>query len=74
MPDVVEPGNPPTHRFRDFFKGEHYAFARGLGINPTHLPRALDAMLEDGWELMAVFGETSAEHIGFLFRRTPHDT
>lgn len=70
MPDdLTTPPVNPTHRFIDWHAGEHYAFARGLSVSPQHLPLALDQMEELGWSLAAVFGETSAEHIGFLFRR-----
>lgn len=56
------------HRFTMFNKGENYAYARGLEINPSHLPLALDAMLADGWELVSLFGQTDAKHVGFVFR------
>lgn len=68
MSDLTEP--VVTHRFVEWNPGEHYAFARGLSVSPQHLPLALDQMLDLGWELMAIFGETSAEKIGFIFRRT----
>jgi hypothetical protein len=67
--DLAEPPKLQDHRFGDLIKGEHYAYARGLTINPSHLPRALDAMVEDGWELMAIFGQTDASKIGFIFKR-----
>ena len=57
------------YRFGSMLKGEHYAFARGLTINPTHLPQALDAMREDNWHLIAIFGQTNAADIGFIFER-----
>lgn len=56
------------HRFTMFTKAENYAYARGLEIAPQHLPRALDAMLVDGWELVSLFGQTDAKHVGFIFR------
>ncbi len=56
------------YRFGTLIKGEHYAFARGLTINPAHLPAALDAMKRDGFELLAIFGQTDAQNIGFIFR------
>lgn len=59
----------PPHRFSVFHKGETYAYARGLEINPSHLPAALDRMAKDGWHLQAIFGQTDSEHIGFIFRR-----
>lgn len=69
MNNIIEPSLPGTHRFRDFYKSEHFAFARGLNVNPIHLPLALEAMREAGWELKAVFGQTTSESIGFLFER-----
>lgn len=71
MTDIAEPPRLQDHRFGELFKGKHYAFARGLTINPTHLPTALDAMLEDGWELDQIFGQTDASKIGFIFKRVP---
>ncbi len=56
------------YRFGSLVKGERWAFARGLTINPTHLPAALDAMSRDGFDLHSVFGETTGEKIGFIFR------
>ena len=67
--DLTVPPKVPSHRFADWHSGTHYAFARGLNVSPRHLPLALDAMEEAGWTLAAVFGETSAEKIGFLFKR-----
>lgn len=61
----------PAHRFAAFHKGERYAYARGLEVNPTHLPRVLDQMSKDGWEVAGVFGATDSANIGFLFRRFP---
>lgn len=69
MTDIASPPKLQDHRFGELIKGEHYAYARGLTINPTHLPTALDAMLADGWELMAVFGETASAKVGFVFKR-----
>jgi len=69
---VTDLAAPPTlqdHRFGDMQKGRFYAYARGLTINPTHLPAALDAMEDDGWTLMAIFGQTDASKIGFIFKR-----
>lgn len=68
--DLAEPPQLQDYRFGNMKKGKHYAFARGLTINPTHLPEALDAMEDDGWSLMAVFGQTDASKIGFIFKRT----
>ncbi len=67
--DLAAPPQLQDHRFGEMIKGKHYAFAKGLTINPTHLPTALDAMMEDGWELMAIFGQTDAAKIGFIFKR-----
>lgn len=69
MTDLAAPPPLQDHRFGELIKGKRYAYARGLTISPTHLPRALDAMKEDGWELMAIFGETDASKIGFIFKR-----
>lgn len=69
MPTITEPGSPSTHRFLDFFKFGRYAFARGLAVAPMHLPIALQAMEDEGWELLAIFGETETQSIGFIFRR-----
>ncbi len=66
---LTEPPETPDYRFGRLVKGEKYAYARGLVINPTHLPKALDAMEADGWSLVAIFGETDAENIGFIFRK-----
>lgn len=68
MTDLAQPPELQDHRFGDLIKGEYYAYARGLTINPSHLPRALDAMQADGWELMAIFGETDSSKIGFIFK------
>lgn len=70
--DLLSIPSPPSHRFVDWHAGTHFAFARGLSVSPQHLPIALDAMLEDGWELFAIFGEPVADRIGFIFRRIPH--
>ena len=55
------------HRFTTFLKGDNYAYARGLEVSPTHLPRALDAMLADGRKLVSLFGQTDAKSVGFIF-------
>lgn len=70
MPLITDPDTPGSHRFQDFYKSTHFAFARGLAVSPIHLPLALEAMHEAGWELLAAFG-CDAEKIGFLFRRLP---
>lgn len=69
MTDIATPPELQDHRFGELIKGEHYAYARGLTINPSHLPVALDAMMADGWELMAIFGETKSDRVGFVFKR-----
>ncbi len=69
MTDLAQPPSLPDHRFGQLIKGKHFAYARGLTINPMHLPTALDAMMEDGWELMAVFGKTVSPEVGFIFKR-----
>lgn len=66
--DLAKLQEVPDYRFGTLMKGEQYAFARGLTVNPTHLPAALDAMAKDGWDLMAVFGETNSPNVGFVFR------
>lgn len=70
-PSIAALDQIQDYRFGSMMKGEHYAFARGLTINPTHLPAALDAMEKDGWKLVAIFGQTDAQNIGFIFKR--HD-
>jgi len=67
--DLAHSPEVPPHRFSQFFKGENYAYARGLEVNPTHLPVALDEMAKDGWRTVAVFGQTDSQHVGFLFER-----
>jgi hypothetical protein len=67
--DLAHAPEVPPHRFSVFHKGESYAYARGLEINPMHLPTALDAMEKDGWSLVAIFGQTDSQHVGFIFRR-----
>ena len=67
--DLSMPPKLADYRFGSLIKGEHFAYARGLTINPTHLPEALDAMYKDGWELMAIFGETDSEKVGFIFKK-----
>ena len=59
------------YRFGSLVKGKSYAYARGLTINPAHLPAALDAMESDGFSLVCVFGQTNAEQVGFVFKREP---
>lgn len=61
------------YRFGTLMKGTHYAYARGLTINPSHLPAALDAMKADGYELLAIFGQTDAANVGFIFRLVGED-
>ena len=68
--DILNVGEQVAdYRFARFIKGDNYAYARGLTINPTHLPKALDAMLVDGWKVLSVFGETDSERIGIIFER-----
>lgn len=69
MDNLAQPPKMADYRFGSLIKGEHYAYARGLTINPSHLPDALDAMYKDGWELMSIFGETDSAKIGFIFKR-----
>lgn len=69
--DLAHAPEVPPHRFSMFHKGELYAYARGLEINPIHLPKALDEMAKDGWNLLAIFGQTDSQHVGFIFQRYP---
>ena len=71
--DVLALEKVQDYRFGSLIKGQHYAFARGLTINPTHLPAALDAMKKDGFELVAMFGEATSDKMGFMFRMTGPD-
>ena len=67
--DVLALEKVQDYRFGSLVKGKHYAFARGLTISPAHLPAALDAMQQDGFELVCAFGEATSDKMGFLFRR-----
>lgn len=67
--DLAHSPEVPPHRFSTFHKGDRYAYARGLEINPTHLPVCLDEMARDGWHLLAIFGATDSKHVGFVFER-----
>lgn len=67
--DLAHAPEVPHHRFSVFHTSGDYAYARGLEVNPMHLPTALDAMAKSGWHLCAIFGQTDAQHIGFIFRR-----
>lgn len=66
--DVLALEKVQDYRFGSLIKGKRYAFARGLTINPTHLPAALDAMAQDGFELVCAFGEATSDKMGFLFK------
>lgn len=66
--DVLALERVQDYRFASMVKGQHYAFARGLTINPAHLPAALDAMQNDGFELVAIFGDPVSDKMGFVFR------
>jgi hypothetical protein len=66
--DILALERVQDYRFGSLMKGEHYSFARGLTINPTHLPAALDAMQRDGFELVSIFGEATSDKMGFIFR------
>lgn len=68
---IAELDHIQDYRFGSMVKNDRYAFARGLTINPQHLPEALKAMEEDDWYLLAIFGQTDAKSIGFIFRRQP---
>lgn len=67
--DLAHAPEVPAHRFSSFVKSERYAYARGLEVAPVHLPRALDAMAASGWRLLAIFGATDSQHVGFVFER-----
>lgn len=69
--DLAHAPEVPHHRFSVFHKAGDYAYARGLEVNPMHLPTALDAMAQSGWHLVAIFGATDSQHIGFIFRKEP---
>lgn len=71
--DVLELEKVADYRFASLVKGKHYAFARGLTINPTHLPAALDAMKEDGFEFMCMFGDPTSDKMGLIFRMVGTD-
>lgn len=72
--DLAHGPEVPHHRFSVFHEAGDYAYARGLEVNPTHLPLALDAMRKSGWHLVSLFGETDSKHVGFIFRReVPND-
>ena len=67
--DLARKPDVPAHRFAIMHKGERYAYAKGLEVNPSHLPKALDAMAKDGWFLLSIFGQTDSAHVGFIFER-----
>ena len=67
--DLAHGPEVPHHRFSTFHEAGEYAYARGLEVNPTHLPVALDAMRKSGWHLVSLFGDTDSKHVGFIFRR-----
>lgn len=71
--DVLALEKVQDYRFGSLVKGQHYAFARGLTINPTHLPAALDAMKQDGFELVCMFGDPQSDKMGLIFRMTGPD-
>ena len=71
--DVLALEKVADYRFGSLVKGQHYAFARGLTINPSHLPAALDAMKKDGFELVCIFGEAVSDKMGLIFRMTGPD-
>ena len=71
--DLAHGPEVPHHRFSTFHTAGDYAYARGLEINPQHLPVALDAMQKSGWALLAIFGQTDSKHVGFIFERCIHE-
>lgn len=72
--DLAHAPEVPPHRFSTFVKHGRWAYARGLEVNPSHLPRALEAMSKDGWDMVSVFGQTDSQHIGFIFKKLPKVT
>jgi len=69
--DLAHSPEVPIQRFAHFHKSGSYAYAKGLEVNPIHLPVALDEMEKDGWHLVCMFGATDSKHVGFIFRRKP---
>lgn len=67
--DLAHGPEVPYHRFSVFHEDGAYAYARGLEVNPTHLPTALEAMRRSGWHLVSLFGATDSKHVGFVFKR-----
>lgn len=67
--DLAHAPEVPHHRFSVFHEAGDYAYARGLEVNPMHLATALDAMAKSDWHLLAIFGATDTQHIGFIFKR-----
>jgi hypothetical protein len=70
---VLELEKVADYRFASMVKGQHYSFARGLTISPTHLPAALDAMLKDGFKLVCMFGEAVSDKMGLIFEHVGPD-
>lgn len=71
--DVLALEKVQDYRFGSLTKGQYYSFARGLTINPTHLPAALDAMKLDGFEFVCMFGDPTSDKMGLIFRHTGTD-
>ena len=71
--DLAHAPEVPHHRFSTFHESGNYAYARGLEVNPTHLPVALEAMRVSGWHLVSLFGNTDSQHVGFIFERRTQD-
>lgn len=69
--DLAHSPEVPAHRFAHFHKSGRYAYAKGLEVNPIHLPVALDEMEKSGWRLVTMFGATDSKHIGFVFLSVP---
>jgi hypothetical protein len=68
--DLAEPPEINDHRFGHLEKHGDWAYARGLTVSPKHLPKALHQMEHDfGWRLLAIFGATDTQSIGFIFKR-----
>ncbi len=71
--DVLALEKVQDYRFGSLTKGQYFSFARGLTINPTHLPAALDAMKLDGFEFVCMFGDPTSDKMGLIFRHTGPD-
>lgn len=71
--DVLALEKVQDYRFGTLTKGKHFSFARGLTISPTHLPAALDAMLNDGFKFVCMFGDPTSDKMGLIFEHVGPD-